>query len=81
MKATDVVKFLEANIKEFGDQKVHIETELNGARSEQAVYDVLVCGNRFLLVSAEACAADPINHLPEFPNLSAVPPNGDFKPH
>ena len=78
MKASELIETLEWHIKEFGDHEVFLEAELEGKRTEQALYDALSGGRKILLVSKEACDADPLNKLPQIPNLSLVT---DGKPH
>lgn len=64
MKASELIEALKEGIERVGDQQIHIEAELNGARTEQTASDVLFGRNRILLVSKEAMDADPINALP-----------------
>lgn len=66
MKASELVKALQASIEQFGDvETVHLEVEhSNGKRTAQEIADVLSNGDKIVLVSREAVNADPLMKLP-----------------
>lgn len=73
MKISELVAILNKTKDTAGDLVVRIETSTKDkVRVEQDIFDVLIGGNRVILVSKEALEADPLLDLPTMPNLSSV---------
>lgn len=64
MKVSEVIKALEASIKEFGDHEVKVGANLGEKRVEQIVVDVLSGGQMVILVSKGFMEEDPLMKLP-----------------